>query len=138
MYLNAPFSMSVTESTNPSLRIMLANACFILECGISTRACRARTAFRIRVSMSAIGSVIVSSSLLSSRLPARLGDAGDHPQERQAPEADPAHLELAHEAPRPAAAPASVAVPDGKLRLPAHRRHPGCRRHRSSVLLVPA
>src|SRR6266481_6164866 len=55
MDLNFPFS---TE----------AIASFMFECGISTRGCRARTALRMRVSMSEIGSVIVSSAPFAYQL----------------------------------------------------------------------
>src|SRR5262245_9662596 len=111
---------------------MPAIASFMLECGISARGCRARTAFRMRVSMSAIGSVMVSS--YPPGLPAGLRDAGDHPLQRQVPEADPTHLELAQEAARPAAALAAVAVADSVFLLLARLRHPGRRRHRASRL----
>src|SRR5213593_3137431 len=128
MCLNVPFSTVATAETYPSPLRMEAMASFMCECGMSTRGCRARTAFRMRVSMSAIGSVIVSSS--PSGLPAGLRDAGDHPLQRQVAETDPAQLELAQEPPRPAAALAAVAVPDRELELLAHRCDPGRRRHR--------
>src|SRR6185295_10394603 len=108
MNLNFPFSTIATPEMYPSAFRMPARASFIFEWGMSRRGCRDRTAFRIRVSMSAIGSVMVSS-------PARLGHARDESLERQVAEADPAHLELAHEAAPPAAPLAAVAVADGVL-----------------------
>src|SRR2546427_8622487 len=136
MCLNVPFSTVATAATYPSPLRIEAIASFMCECGISTRGCRARTAFRMRVSMSAIGSVIVSSS--SFGLPAGLRDARDHPLQRQVAEADPAHLKLAQEPPRPAAPFAAVAVPDRELVWLAHRRDPGCRRHlRPASLVAP-
>src|SRR5499426_3723539 len=57
------------------------------EHGISTFSCSARLALRMRVSMSAIGS-------LRMALPARLHDARHLALERQLSEAEPAHLEL--------------------------------------------
>src|SRR5262245_53864860 len=108
MDLKRPVSTMVTPEMYPSAFRMPARASFIFECGMSSRGCRDRTAFRTRVSMSAIGSVMVSS-------PARLGHAGDESLERQVAEADPAHLELAHEAAPPAATLAAIAVADGVL-----------------------
>src|SRR4029453_6065422 len=57
------------------------------EQGMSTFSCSARLALRMRVSMSAIGS-------LRMALPARLYDARHLALERQLTEAEPAHLEL--------------------------------------------
>src|SRR5881296_4013347 len=127
MCLNFPFSTVAIDETYPSSLRMPAMASFMFECGISTRGCRDLTAFRIRVSMSAIGSVMVSSS--PPVLPAGFRNARHHPLQRQIAEADPAQLELAQEAPRPPAALAAVAVPDRELLLLAHRRDPGRRRH---------
>src|SRR6266850_1620355 len=56
------------------------------------------------------------------RLPAGLRDARDQPLQRQVPETDPAHLELAHEAPGAAAALAAVADPERVLLFLAQRR----------------
>src|SRR5262245_50315865 len=62
-----------------------------------------RLAFRIRVSMSAIGSVIMARLLL----PAGLLDAGDQAEAGHVPEADAADAELPVDRPRPAADPAA-------------------------------
>src|ERR1700741_4003881 len=88
---------------------MTAATCSLsLECGISHRSCRAREALRMRVSMSAMGSVIMGS-------PARLDHAGDFPPERENTEADSAKLELAVVAARAPADLAAVAVTRGEL-----------------------
>src|SRR2546425_12316570 len=84
---------------------------FSFEAGMSTFSCSARLAFRIRVSMSAIGSVMDIGSLL----PARLDDAGDFAPEGQLPKTQPAQLELAEVAARPAAQLAAVVGPRPEL-----------------------
>src|SRR5690242_1255155 len=63
-----------------------------------TVSCSALLALRMRASMSAIGSVIISTS------PARLGHAGDHAEVRELAQADPAEAELLVDRARPAAA----------------------------------
>src|ERR1700683_936382 len=100
------------------------------DAGTSTRWCRACTAFRILVSMSAIGSVISRlflefpySPCAPTRgqrpvcLPAALDDAGHLTAERELAEAQTAECKLPQERPRAAALPAAVPVPDGVLRL---------------------
>src|SRR3954468_173989 len=94
---------------------------------MSTRVCFAVTAFRIRVSMSAIGSVISlfafgyrplsAVSVQRSALPAALGDAGDVALERQLAEAQAAQRELPHVGPRTSAQVAAVAQPHLVLRF---------------------
>src|SRR4051794_7175165 len=81
-------------------------ATFILEVGISTAGWRAWMPLRMRVSMSAIGSVIMARLLL----PARLHDAGDLALECELPEADPTQAELPHVGPRAATALAAVVL----------------------------
>src|SRR6185295_12335275 len=68
---------------------------FKLDEGTSTLGSLARTPFRIRLIMSATGSVMFI-SVTSPRpcLPAGLDDAGDVPGQRQLAETDAAHLEL--------------------------------------------
>src|SRR5690242_18418487 len=111
---------------NPSSFRMRAISSLMFETGTSTFWCFAAYALRMRVSMSAIGSVITSpqsddecemmndepsethhSSLTVHRfaLPARLRDAGDVAFERQRAEADAAERELAQ-----VAAPAAAAA----------------------------
>src|SRR5438132_6671344 len=91
-----------------------ATSIFIFDTGMSTRRCFDPQALRMRVSMSAIGSVM----LMWSLLPAGFADAGDHAGERQLPETNPAQSETAEERPRAAAARASVVLADGEFRLP--------------------
>src|SRR5580700_4238436 len=90
---------------------MRAISVFSLEAGTSTLGWRARMALRTRVSMSAIGSLVIPALQLFLWLsPARLRDAGDLPVQRQLAEAQPANAELAQKRARPSAAPAPVAV----------------------------
>src|SRR5665213_1656040 len=77
------------------------------DAGMSTRVCLAVTALRMRVSMSAIGSVI--SLQLSLLLPAALRHTRDVAVERQLPETQAAQPELPHVGARPAAQVAAVA-----------------------------
>src|SRR5262249_1339271 len=91
------------------------------DAGMSTRVCLAVTALRIRVSISAIGSVIFLRSQLSAfafrpGLPAALGHAGDVALERELAEAQAAQRKLPHVGTRPAAQMAAVAQPDLELR----------------------
>src|SRR5260221_6562600 len=66
-------------------------------------------ALRMRVSMSARGSLVIAS-------PGGLLHTRDQPHAGQSPEADAAHPELAHEGARPAAQPAAVVLLDPVLR----------------------
>src|SRR4029079_13741506 len=69
---------------------------------MATRSCSALLALRMRVSMSATGSVSIS-----SLLPRALGHAGDRALMRELAQADPAEAELAEDGARP---PAPVAA----------------------------
>src|SRR3972149_3619971 len=100
----------------PSSFSTLAMATLILEEGMTTRSCRAETALRIRVSMSAMGSVTATTT---PPLPTRLRYAGDLPLQRQVAEADATQREGAHVAARPAAQLAAVALAHRELRRPA-------------------
>src|SRR5574338_1245521 len=111
---------------NPSLRRTSAIATFIFEAGMLTYSCFAVTALRIRVSMSAIGSVMFKAFASSfSRalpgwelrdgaargapaLPARLLDARQLPLQGELTEADPAQREVPDVRARPAAELAAV------------------------------
>src|SRR6266480_1715956 len=88
----------------PSSLRSLAISTFIRELGMVACSCSALFALRIRVSMSAIGSV---STVLS--LPARLRHAGNCALVRKLAEADPAEAELAEDRAR-AAAPVAARV----------------------------
>src|SRR5580700_2650147 len=94
----------------PSALSTVATCSLRRECGISVRSWRTRAALRMRVSMSAIGSVIMGS-------PARLDHARDLATEGEQPEADPAEFELAVIAASAPAHLAPVAVPRGELGL---------------------
>src|SRR5438045_6808424 len=101
---------------NFSCARILTISSFSLDPGVSTCAWPARDALRIRVSRSAIGSVI---ALIRSPLPTTLRDPGDEAPERHLPETDPAQAELPEV---PARAPADVAAvvpPHLELRGPA-------------------
>src|SRR6266508_5093826 len=113
---------------------MSAIPALILLYGIVVDSWYAWLALRRRVSMSAIGSVIVMAwglfptavsvlrrtcgvSCLVGELPAGLGHAGKLAAVRHLPQADPAEPELAEHGLRPAAALAAGVAPDGELRL---------------------
>src|SRR5260370_42498670 len=93
---------------------MRAISVLIRDDGMSTRVCLAITPLRIRVSMSAIGSVMLTSK--RPRLPAALRDARDVSLERQLAEAETAERKLPHVGARAAAEAAAVAQPDLELR----------------------
>src|SRR3712207_2860525 len=84
---------------------MAASASLSFEEGMRTSSCIATLALRMRVSMSAMGSVIVMS--VPPPLPARLGDARDLPGVGHVAEADAAEAELAVDGLRSPAAPAA-------------------------------
>src|SRR5690348_11807975 len=128
---------------------MRAISAFSLLAGMSTRACFAVTALRMRESMSEIGSVILASLFSSpltaagcqlpsagrsresgarSRSPATLRHARDVAFQRQFPEAEAAHRELPHVGARPSAQPAPVAQTNPVLRYLGFLRNlRGCR-----------
>src|SRR4051812_17981171 len=104
---------------------------------MSTRRCFDPQALRIRVNMSAIGSVMLMCVSYSSRirgrggmnclaiwlsgrlcLPARLAHAGDHPRQRQLAEANAAEPEATQKRARTAAPAAAVVLAYLELRLP--------------------
>src|ERR1039458_1547967 len=87
---------------------MRAISAFSLEAGTSTFGWRAWIALRTRVSMSAIGSLVIV--LLLHFLPASLGHAGNLAIQCELAEAQAANSELAQKRAGPSAAPATVAV----------------------------
>src|SRR5438552_1885912 len=114
----------------PSFLSTWAICCLTEVAGISTAGNSIRLALRIRVSMSAIGSVIMFQVLLACpRLrvglvflsPACFLDAGDESVARHVAEANTADAELAVHSPRPAAQAAAEAdanpVPRPQLRF---------------------
>src|SRR5690606_18885672 len=99
----------------PSSRRTLAMATLSLDDGIRTDSWRAATPLRMRVSMSAIGSLMV---MASPPLPTRLRHARDLAFERQPAEADATQRKLTHVAARPSAQLAAVALSHRVLRRP--------------------
>src|SRR5579872_2706675 len=93
------------SAMNPSALRIFTISIFIRDAGITTESCRAIMALRIRVSMSAIGSVMTPTPVTS---PARLDDAGNLAPMGQRAQADPAEPELPEHRPRPAAVPAAA------------------------------
>jgi hypothetical protein len=91
-----------------------ANASFSFEDGMRTESWRATVALRIRVSMSAIGSVMVIGPPPS---PTGLPHTGDFAGMDHLAKADPAQPELAEDRARPPAAPAPRIGPDLELGL---------------------
>src|SRR5687767_9605077 len=97
---------------------MRAISIFSFDEGTSTLGSFARTPFRIRVIMSATGSVMfISNTSRRSRLPTGLDHARDVPRERLQPEADAAQLELPEIAAGTTAHAATGVLADGELRL---------------------
>src|SRR5215472_9613651 len=94
---------------------MRAISVFNLEAGTSTFGWRAWIALRTRVSMSAMGSVIMC--LLLRLLPAGLDHSRNLAVESELPETKPAQAELSEISARPPAAPAAVAMPAAQLGL---------------------
>src|ERR1043166_9980576 len=80
---------------------------------MSTRRCPAVQALRMRVSMSATGSVMLMRSSLS---PAGLAHTGNMPLQRELAETDPAESELAQHGADPAAALAAADPPRREFR----------------------
>src|SRR5262245_59179286 len=98
---------------NPSSLRISATRTLSLDEGMSTFSCSARLPLRMRVSRSAMGSLLIGASS-----PARLHDARHLTLERQLAEAETAQLELAQVAPGPAAQLAATVTAGGKLRRP--------------------
>src|SRR5262245_17419967 len=97
----------------PSSLRTLAMAALSLVAGMSTAGRSMRLALRMRVSMSAIGSVI----MVSAPSPAGLGHTRDEAVRGHPAEADAADAELAVDGARPAAELAAVADADDRARL---------------------
>src|SRR5215203_7041455 len=90
----------------PSSWRMRAISCFWREVGISALSCNALLALRMRVSMSAIGSVSIS-----TLLPTALRHARDLAVVRELAQADPAEAELPVHGARAPAAPTARVLP---------------------------
>src|SRR6266487_812282 len=119
----------------PSLRSTSAIETFIFDAGMFTYSCFAVTALRMRVSMSAIGSVMFKgcvslfsrahplqvlsgmTAICDPALPTRFLHSGQLSTKRHLPEADPAQREIADVRSRPSAYLAPVLRPHTVLRL---------------------
>src|SRR5215471_13663538 len=101
---------------------------FSFEVGITACSCIALLALRMRVSMSAIGSVSIG-------LPGRLGHARDRALVGELPQADAAEAELAERRPRPAAPVAAQVVARLVLLRPRGLHYERLLRHYSSPLV---
>src|SRR2546426_11301583 len=117
---------------------MRAISSFSFEAGISTRECLAAMALRIRVNISAIGSVMLYSKIRCrvsgagwfllipgtpatrhpASSPARLHDAGNLSLQRQLAKTDATQIELAQVAARAATPLATSVLAHAKLRSP--------------------
>src|SRR5512139_146612 len=118
---------------NPSSLRILAISSFSLDDGMSTFSSFALLALRMRVSISAIGSVIIGSN--PSHLPTGLDDARDLAPERPVTETDAAHVELPEVAAGPAAQRAAVVRTDLELGCTLGLRDQRLLCHGSSSLL---
>src|SRR5680860_121417 len=92
---------------------MPASASFTFDDGMTTVSWNATFAFRRRVSMSAIGSVIVTVAPSSPRC---LGNAGDLPCVRELAQADATQTEASVDRARPTAFPATGIAAHFELR----------------------
>src|SRR5438094_5715142 len=109
---------------------MRAMSALMRDAGMSTRVCFAVTALRIRVSMSAIGSVISEPlNLVIDQLPTALRHSRNVSLKRELAEAESAQRELAHVGARPAAQAAAVAQPNLVLRRLQFLGHLRCSCH---------
>src|SRR4030095_10581801 len=99
---------------------MFASASFTFDEGIATSSWNATLAFRMRVSMSAMGSVIVTGRVppCPRASPRRLRHAGDLPRVRHVAEADATETELAVDGAGTPAPPAARVRAHLELRLP--------------------
>src|SRR5581483_1691855 len=100
-----------------------AISCLRRDHGMSTLALRAFVPFRMRVSMSAIGSVSMA------RSPARLREPGDLAAAREPSETEPAHPEAPVEGARTPAQRATIVSPHLELRWPRGLHHQTSLRH---------
>src|SRR6187397_1886625 len=106
---------------------MRAISSFRREVGIDVESCIALLALRMRVSMSAIGSVCMS-------LPARFGHAGDLALVRELAQAELAKAELLVDSARSAAAVAARVLPHLVARLALGLRDQGILSHSRALL----
>src|SRR5512141_1801809 len=107
-----------------------AISAFILLAGISTVLCRAVLPLRMRVSMSAMGSVI---DMVLASSPARLGQTRDDALVRYLAQTDAAEPELTVVGARTAAALTAVVLPRLVALLASGFHHEGCLGHASDA-----
>src|SRR3954453_17748519 len=112
---------------------MRASATFCFEDGLRPSSCMAPLAVRMRVSMSAMGSVIV----IGASSPTCLRDAGDLAGVRHLPKADAAQAELPVHRTRPPATPATRVGAHLELRLALLLLDQGLLRHSRCPSLLP-
>src|SRR5688500_12303354 len=108
-------SISRKFLTKPSSLRSFTTSSFSFDIGTSSRSCLAICALRIRLSKSAMGSVMLIA--VSPRLPARLDDARQIALEGQAPQVNAAQPKLPVDPARASAEPAPVAVPHLEFQL---------------------
>src|SRR5579863_3752032 len=127
MVFFAPSSATLKLVIYPSSFKMRAISAFSLEAGTSTFGWRAWIALRTRVSMSAMGSLVIVLLLLNASplsaadvggawdahffLPARLRHARNLTVQRELAEAQTADAEFAQKSARPSTSPAAVTMP---------------------------
>src|SRR5262249_58328652 len=116
----------------PSLLRISAMRSLSRDDGMSTFSCSARLALRTRVRKSAMGSLLIVAS------PARLDHARHLTLERELPEAQPAHLELAQVTAGAAAQLAPVVATRRELRGPLRLHDQGRLGHGGSATLSTA
>src|ERR1017187_2570802 len=109
MLFFAPSSVILKFMMKPSSLRIRAISIFNLDAGTSTLGWRASAALRTRVSMSPIGSDV---PIVTSLSPTGLDHAGDFAGQSELPETDPAQIEFAQIAARPAAPETPVAMPN--------------------------
>src|SRR4051794_1814960 len=130
----SPSRRSVRKSRMyPSSLSRRAMSSFRREVGIAAVSWSALLAFRIRVSMSAMGSVSIV-----FLLPGALGHPGDHALVGELPQADPAEPELLEDRAGAAAPVAARVLPRLELLRPGRLRDHRLLRHYSESLLSPA
>src|SRR5580658_1798154 len=108
----APSSASLKLTMKPSSFKMRAISILSLEAGTSTLGWRADCALRMRVSMSAMGSVMAMFYSGAPFLPARFDHARDLARDGELTKTNPAQVKFPNVAARPAATETAVAEPD--------------------------
>src|SRR6185369_7059856 len=132
-------STTLKSRMKPSSLRTRAMATLVLEAGMSTASCREEAALRMRVSISAIGSLtLITLPLWRLRwhLPAGLGDAGQKPPMRVFAETDAAHGEAPDVGFRAPTNAAAVVLPGRVLRRALRLFDEGLFRHCGLLVLT--